>query len=233
MHTTRPVRSRFSRPAVSREEASVSVGTAFHPRTAPLNRKMVWREWAGYFAAGVYADAHDIEYNAIREAAAADRRLSRCSSTRSRPRRRPPGRPGHHPRRHEDRRRPGHLHAVVRRRRQGPRRRHHRAPRRAGVPLDGGRPQLRWFALNAHGLDVQIEDVTEHVAALALQGPMSRRTCSRRRPARTGRDLPYFRRRATTVGGVAVDVTPHRLHRRPRLRAVGGRRRAPSPCGTR
>ena len=25
---------------------------------------MVWREWAGYFAAGVYADAHDIEYNA-------------------------------------------------------------------------------------------------------------------------------------------------------------------------
>ena len=48
----------------------MSVGTAFHPRTAPLNRKMQWREWSGYFASSVYADYHDIEYNAIREAAA-------------------------------------------------------------------------------------------------------------------------------------------------------------------
>ena len=48
----------------------MSVGTAFHPATAPLNRKQQWREWSGYFASSVYADAHDIEYNAIREAAA-------------------------------------------------------------------------------------------------------------------------------------------------------------------
>ena len=48
----------------------MSVGTAFHPRTAPLNRKMQWREWSGFFAASAYADALDIEYNAIREAAA-------------------------------------------------------------------------------------------------------------------------------------------------------------------
>src|SRR5213594_5064789 len=48
----------------------VSIGTAFHPRTSPLNRKMQWREWSGYFAASAYADAPDIEYNAIREAAA-------------------------------------------------------------------------------------------------------------------------------------------------------------------
>src|ERR671916_2114339 len=48
----------------------MSVGTAFHPRTEPLNRKLQWREWSGYFASSVYADAHDIEYNAIREAAA-------------------------------------------------------------------------------------------------------------------------------------------------------------------
>ena len=31
---------------------------------------MSWREWAGYYAASQYADHHDIEYNAIREAAA-------------------------------------------------------------------------------------------------------------------------------------------------------------------
>ena len=48
----------------------MTVGTPFHERTAPLNRKMQWREWSGYFASSVYADAHDIEYTAIREAAA-------------------------------------------------------------------------------------------------------------------------------------------------------------------
>ena len=48
----------------------MSVGTAFHPRTSELNRKLAWGEWAGYFAAAVYADFHDIEYNAVREAAA-------------------------------------------------------------------------------------------------------------------------------------------------------------------
>ena len=48
----------------------MSVGSPFHPRTAPLNRKMQWREWSGYFASSAYADAHDIEYNAVREAAA-------------------------------------------------------------------------------------------------------------------------------------------------------------------
>src|SRR5688572_21090989 len=53
-----------------RRRDQVSVGTAFHPRTAPLNRKMQWREWSGYFASSVYADFHDIEYNAIREAVA-------------------------------------------------------------------------------------------------------------------------------------------------------------------
>ena len=52
------------------EEPALSVGTAFHPRTEPHNRKMQWREWSGYFAASVYADFHDIEYNAIREQAA-------------------------------------------------------------------------------------------------------------------------------------------------------------------
>ena len=48
----------------------MSVGTAFHPRTSELNTKMAWGEWSGYFAAAVYADFHDIEYNAIREQAA-------------------------------------------------------------------------------------------------------------------------------------------------------------------
>ena len=48
----------------------MSVGTAFYPRQKDLNVKQVWGEWSGYFAAQVYADFHDIEYSAIREAAA-------------------------------------------------------------------------------------------------------------------------------------------------------------------
>ena len=35
-------------------------------------------------------------------------------------------------------------------------------------------PQYRWLGMNAAGLDVEIEDVTDAVAALALQGPRSR-----------------------------------------------------------
>jgi glycine cleavage system T protein (aminomethyltransferase) len=184
----------------------MSIGTAFHERTAPLNRKMVWREWSGYFAAGVYADAHDIEYNAVREAAAVfdvsplfkyavrgpdsvrliDRVIPRDAAKIR-----------------ED--------AVV----------YTSWCDEEGKVLDDGTiarvgeqefrwtaadPCLRWFELNAHGLDVQIEDVTERLAALALQGPMSRKVLE----ALTGEDwsdVRYFGRRATSVGSVAMDVT--------------------------
>src|ERR671919_588237 len=54
----------------ARERTTVSVGTAFHPRTSELNTKLEWREWAGYYAASVYSDHLDIEYNAIRESVA-------------------------------------------------------------------------------------------------------------------------------------------------------------------
>ena len=36
-------------------------------------------------------------------------------------------------------------------------------------------PNLRWLTENASGLDVAIEDISESVAALALQGPTSAR----------------------------------------------------------
>ena len=48
----------------------MSAGTAFFEREKELNTKLAWGEWSGYFSAAVYADFHDIEYNAIREAAA-------------------------------------------------------------------------------------------------------------------------------------------------------------------
>ena len=188
----------------------MSVGTAFHPRTAELNRKMQWREWSGYFASSVYADFHDIEYNAIREAAAlidvtplfkyrvsgpdagrlVDRVITRDATKLT------PGTVFYTPWCDEH----GKVidDGTV----------HH---------LDDGTyrwtaadPQLRWLRLNAAGLDVGVTEETEATAALALQGPLSRAVLE----AATGAsfaDLRYFRRRAAKVGsgrsGVAVDVS--------------------------
>ena len=184
----------------------MSVGTAFFPRQRELNTKLAWGEWSGYYAAAVYADFHDIEYNAIREAAAVidvtplykyvvrgpdaaallDRVLTRDISPR--------------------RDRPGDLHAVVRRGRQGHRRRHRHAAGRDRYRVTAADPCYRWFALNATGLDVEIDDVSEATAALALQGRLSREVLERA----TGQDwsdVRYFRRRPTSIAGVDVDVT--------------------------
>ena len=40
--------------------------------------------------------------------------------------------------------------------------------------LTAAEPQLRWLHMNAVGMDVQIVEVTEQMAALSLQGPKSR-----------------------------------------------------------
>ncbi len=184
----------------------MSVGTAFHARTAPLNRKMQWREWAGYFAASLYADSHDIEYNAIREAAAvidvsplykyrltgpdairlADRVITR-DATKLRV-----GQVCYTPWCDEQGKviDDGTLHRVS----------------EQELRWTAADPQYRWLGQNAAGLDVTVEDVTETLAALALQGPFSRDILE----AATGEDLAglrYFHRRPTTIAGVAVDVS--------------------------
>jgi aminomethyltransferase len=185
----------------------VSVGTAFHPRTSELNTKMAWGEWAGYWSAAVYADFHDIEYNAIREAAALfdtsplykfvisgkdaarllDRVMTRNVSRLA------VGRVLYSPWCNED-----------------------------GKVLDDGNvaridddrylltaadQTLRWLQMNAAGLDdVLIEDVSEDVAGLGLQGPLSREVLQKA----TGEDwadVRYFGHRRTTIAGIELDVT--------------------------
>ena len=184
----------------------MSVGTPFHPRTSPLNRKMQWREWSGYFASSVYADAHDIEYNAIREAAAlidvsplykylvtgpdalrlVDRVVTRDATKLQ---------VGgviytpwcdEHGKVVDD----GTIHRLDERR----------------YRWTAADPQLRWLRQNSAGLDVTITEESEATAALALQGPLSRDVLE----AATGEsfaDLRYFRRRASTIGKIAVDVS--------------------------
>jgi len=67
-------------------------------------------------------------------------------------------------------------------------------------------PNLRWFRQNAHGLDVRIDDVSEQVAALALQGPTSARLL--RAVAQTEIDsLKYFRVTSGSIARVPVDIS--------------------------
>jgi aminomethyltransferase len=67
-------------------------------------------------------------------------------------------------------------------------------------------PSLRWFSQNARGLDVAIEDVSDQVAALALQGPTSAAVLD----ACAAADicgLKYFRMTRGTIAGVPVDIS--------------------------
>jgi aminomethyltransferase len=184
----------------------VSVGTAFYPRQRELNRTQAWGEWAGYFSPAVYADFHDIEYSAIREAAAVidttplykyivrgpdavqllDRVITR-DATRIR------------------------VDQVI------------YTPwcDDDGKVLDDGTitrlsehefritaadPCYRWFVLNATALDVEVLDVSEQLGALALQGKLSREVLE----AATRQDwstIHYFGHRRSEIGGVEVSVT--------------------------
>lgn len=45
--------------------------TPFHPRTQPLCRSLAWKDWSGYAAVRFYDSAAELEYFAIRHAAAA------------------------------------------------------------------------------------------------------------------------------------------------------------------
>ena len=184
----------------------MSVGTPFHPRTAPLNRKLQWREWSGYYASSAYADAHDIEYNAIREAAALidvsplykyqvsgpdatrliDRVITRDATKLK------VGQVYYTPWCDEDGKvvDDGTIHRLD----------------ELNYRWTAADPNLRWLRLNARGLDVTIDDVSERVAAVALQGPMSCQVLE----AATGEsfaDLRYFRRRPSRVGRTAIDVS--------------------------
>ena len=196
----------------------MSVGSPFHARTAPLNRKQQWREWSGYWASSTYADAHDIEYNAIREAAAlidvsplykyrvagrdalrlVDRVITRDATKLK------VGQVWYTPWCDE-----------------------------YGKVIDDGTvhrladdeffwtaadPQYRWLALNARGLDVQVEDVTESMAAVALQGPLARAVLEEATEEPFG-ELRYFRRRSSAlrgarlVGGVGLADLPIEVSR--------------------
>ena len=184
----------------------MSVGTAFHPRTSQLNTKMTWGEWAGYYAAAVYADFHDIEYNAIRESAGVIDASPLYKYLVS----------GADAQRLIDR-------VITRDATKLQVDQVFYTPwcDERGKVMDDGTvtrldettyrvtsadPCYRWFLLNAAGLDVQVDDVSETLAALALQGPRSREILEAATRSEWS-DVKYFRRRRTEIGGIEVDVT--------------------------
>jgi glycine cleavage system aminomethyltransferase T len=67
-------------------------------------------------------------------------------------------------------------------------------------------PNLRWFQDNAFGLAVAVKDISESIAALALQGPTSRAILEQACDADLAR-LKYFRMTAAKLRGVPVTIT--------------------------
>jgi aminomethyltransferase len=67
-------------------------------------------------------------------------------------------------------------------------------------------PSLRWFQQNALGLEVNIEDISEQTAALALQGPTSGKLLHAVAEANVA-NLKYFRVTHGKIAGVSVDIS--------------------------
>jgi glycine cleavage system T protein (aminomethyltransferase) len=182
------------------------IGTALHERTLALCESLNYREWSGYYAVSAYEGHHEHEYNAIRNAAAlidvsplfkymitgrdasrfVDRIITRDVSKMS------IGQVFYTPW-CDERGRVIDDGTVSRLEEQ----------RFRWTAAD---PSLRWFSQNAIGLDARIEDLSETVAALALQGPTSAKLL--RAVADADIDgLKYFRVTSGTIAGVNVDIS--------------------------
>src|SRR5215813_13877486 len=183
------------------------VGTAFHERTSALCESLNYREWSGYYAVSAFEAHHEHEYNAIRNAAALidisplyKYRLTGADATRL-----------------VDR-------IITRDMRKISVGQVIYTPwcDEAGKVIDDGTvsrlkentyrwtaadPSLRWFTQNAAGMDVQIEDISETVAALALQGPTSGRLLKSLVRDADIENLKYFRVTKGTIADVPVEVS--------------------------
>jgi aminomethyltransferase len=184
----------------------VPVGSPFHARTFPLCESLSYRDWAGYYAPSSYEPLHEHEYNAIRNGAAlidvsplfkyilsgrdavrlVDRVITRDAHKLD------VGQVVYTPWCDED----GHVIDDGTVTRLG-------EDRFRWTAAD---PTGRWIERQSAGLDVRIEDVSESVAALALQGPTSARVLR----AITDADidgLRYFRMTSGAIAGKHVDIS--------------------------
>jgi glycine cleavage system T protein (aminomethyltransferase) len=177
------------------------IGTPFHSRTSALSASQNWRNWSGYFVAGSYDVMHDYEYHAIRNSAGLidvsplykyeirgrdalklvnrvmTRDASKCAVGQA-------------------------LYGCL-------------CEDDGAVIQDGtvfrlsedhfrfnlADPSLRWLKLNAAGMDVAIQEVSEQIAALALQGPNAFKILQQVVDVEVGK-LRFFR----LAGGKILDM---------------------------
>ncbi len=183
------------------------VGTPFHERTLALCESLNYREWSGYYTVSAYEMHHEHEYNAIRNASAlidisplfkyrvwgedATRLVDRVIT--------------------RDMRKVSVGQVIY-------------TPwcDEHGKVIDDGTvsrleenvyrwtaadPSLRWFTQNSAGLDVEIEDISESVASLALQGPTSGRLLKELVKDADIGSLKYFRVTKGTIRGIPVEIS--------------------------
>lgn len=182
------------------------IGTPFHPRTAALCVSHNWRVWSGYLAASSYEVLHDHEYHAIRNSAAlidisplykydvsgrdalrlvnrvATRDAAKCAVGQA-------------------------MYTCL-------------CDEAGKVIQDGtffrmgenafrfhlAEPSLRWLKINATGVEVEIAEVSEKIAALAVQGPTSREVL-RRLSNGAVEGLRFFRFAAAEIENIPVVVS--------------------------
>jgi aminomethyltransferase len=182
------------------------IGTAVHERALALCESLNFREWSGFYAVSAYEAHHEHEYNAIRNASAlidvsplfkylvwgpdavrlVDRVITRDARAMA----------------------IGQVYYTP-------------WCDAHGKVIDDGTvtrvseqafrwtaadPSLRWFIQNAAGLEVRVEDISENVAALALQGPTSARLLDTVADADI-RGVKYFRMTRGHIAGVPVEIS--------------------------
>jgi aminomethyltransferase len=189
-----------------KSKINMPIGTPFHSRTSALCVSQSWRTWSGYWVASSYETVHDYEYHAIRNTAALidvsplykyevqgkdalrlvnrviTRDAAKCAVGQA-------------------------LYGCL-------------CEDDGAVIQDGtlfrlaedhfrfhlADPSLRWLKLNALGLDVSIEEVSERFAALALQGPNALKILRRRVDGDIDR-LRFFRLTSAKLADVPVIVS--------------------------
>lgn len=179
--------------------------TPFHSRTAPLVRAQTWRRWAGHQVASAYDPHPDREYAAVRSSAAlfdvsplkkylitgrdAARLLDRMVTRDV-------------------------MKCAVGQVLYTPWCDAHGKVVDDGTVsrlddrmyrLTSAEPNYRWLRMNARGMDVSIDEVSDSTGALALQGPLSRSILEE-----AGADvatLKYFRLTHTQLGGTPVTIS--------------------------
>ncbi len=182
------------------------IGTPFHSRTSALCLSQNWRVWSGYFAASSYEVLHDREYHAIRNSAALidvsplfkydikgkdalkfvnrviTRNAAKCAVGQA-------------------------IYTCW-------------CDEEGKVIQDGtvfhlaenhfrfhlADPSLRWFRINSLGMSVELEDVSEQIAAVALQGPTSR-DIVRQISEPVSDQLKFFRVTSGKVGGISALIS--------------------------